>query len=108
MSPLCSQKKSLTKTKYVPSIATCHMSSSESLATADPVMETATSSEPLTATGQPIRVDKGKSGRFCIHNRRKYVCRECGSVSICEHNRVKSSCRECKGSQVVDCFLILD
>ena len=31
----------------------------------------------------------------CPHNRRKYICKECGGSSICKHNRIKYMCYEC-------------
>jgi len=37
---------------------------------------------------------------FCIHNRRKSYCKECGGASICEHNRQKSRCKECGGASI--------
>ena len=36
----------------------------------------------------------------CLHNRIKYICKECGGSSICPHNREKSRCKECGGSQI--------
>ena len=32
---------------------------------------------------------------FCIHNRSKYTCNECGGSSLCIHNRRKNHCKDC-------------
>jgi hypothetical protein len=38
----------------------------------------------------------------CQHNRRKYVCKECGGSGICNHNRLRESCKDCKGSSICE------
>jgi hypothetical protein len=38
----------------------------------------------------------------CVHNRQKYICKECNGKGICEHNRVKSICKDCKGSSICE------
>jgi hypothetical protein len=32
---------------------------------------------------------------ICIHNKRKTLCKECSGGSLCEHNKDKSKCIEC-------------
>ena len=41
-----------------------------------------------------------KSKKYCIHNRRKSQCKECGGSQICIHNRRKSRCKECGGGSI--------
>jgi hypothetical protein len=33
----------------------------------------------------------------CLHNRIKYICKECGGGSICQHLKFRSRCKECGG-----------
>ena len=35
----------------------------------------------------------------CIHEKRKYDCKECGGSKYCSHGKCKSYCKECKGVQ---------
>lgn len=37
---------------------------------------------------------------YCLHNKRKNLCKECGGKSICQHNRVKTICKDCGGSSI--------
>jgi hypothetical protein len=37
---------------------------------------------------------------FCIHDRQKSNCKECGGSSICIHDRRKSTCKDCGGSSI--------
>ena len=39
---------------------------------------------------------------ICEHNRIKYTCIDCGGSQICEHKRQRAQCKECKGSQVCE------
>jgi hypothetical protein len=36
--------------------------------------------------------------RFCLHQRRRNQCKECGGASICPHQRMMSICKECGGA----------
>lgn len=36
----------------------------------------------------------------CLHNRRKYYCKDCGGSAFCQHNRLKCICKECKGGSI--------
>lgn len=36
----------------------------------------------------------------CIHNKREYLCKECGGKGICEHGRQKKGCKDCGGSSI--------
>lgn len=38
----------------------------------------------------------------CQHNRREYLCKECGGKGICEHNRNKSRCKDCGGKGICE------
>jgi hypothetical protein len=38
----------------------------------------------------------------CEHNKRKYICKECGGSQICEHNRIKYRCKECGGGSICE------
>jgi hypothetical protein len=38
--------------------------------------------------------------QICIHNKNKHTCKECRGSQICIHNKRKSVCKECKGSQI--------
>jgi len=38
----------------------------------------------------------------CEHNKRKYLCKECGGDGICEHNNRKTYCKECCGSAICE------
>jgi hypothetical protein len=38
----------------------------------------------------------------CEHERRKYLCRDCGGSQICEHDKVRTSCKECKGGTICE------
>ena len=39
---------------------------------------------------------------FCKHNKRKTYCLECNGGSICEHKKIKSRCKECKGGSICE------
>ena len=57
--------------------------------------------------------NKSKIKNMCIHNKEKYVCKDCGGGGICIHNRRNYECIDCNGggvcihnklkSQCVDC-----
>ena len=38
----------------------------------------------------------------CIHNKRKYLCVDCGGPQICEHKKIKYRCVDCGGSQICE------
>ena len=42
------------------------------------------------------------SGTYCIHDRRRSLCIECGGSQICTHNRQRAHCIECGGSQICE------
>jgi len=35
--------------------------------------------------------------QMCVHNVRKYYCKECGGSQICQHNLQKYNCIDCSG-----------
>lgn len=37
---------------------------------------------------------------FCIHNKLKYCCKECGGSRICCHGRYKQFCTQCPSSDI--------
>ena len=39
-------------------------------------------------------------GSVCVHGRRKRQCKECGGAGICQHNRQRSQCKECGGVSI--------
>ena len=39
---------------------------------------------------------------LCRHGRLRPECKECGGSGICEHNRRRSQCKECGGSQICE------
>ena len=38
----------------------------------------------------------------CIHNKRKYLCVDCGGPQICKHKKIKYRCADCGGSQICE------
>ena len=38
----------------------------------------------------------------CIHNKRKYLCVDCGGPQICKHKKIKYRCVDCGGSQICE------
>jgi hypothetical protein len=49
-----------------------------------------------TAAATPA-VRRNKHGQIlCIHNRRLYICVDCGGGGICAHKRQRHSCSMCK------------
>ena len=43
---------------------------------------------------------KNYSEKKCIHNKRKYECKDCNKKLICIHNKNKKYCKECGGSRI--------
>ena len=43
---------------------------------------------------------KNYSVKKCIHNKRKYECKDCNKKLICIHNKNKKYCKECGGSRI--------
>ena len=42
-----------------------------------------------------------KIGKYkCVHNKRKYLCKDCGGPQICQHKKRKYCCIDCGGSQI--------
>ena len=42
-----------------------------------------------------------KIGKYkCVHNKRKYLCIDCGGSQICQHKKRKYCCIDCDGSQI--------
>jgi len=38
----------------------------------------------------------------CVHGRRKRQCKECGGAGICPHGRQRSQCKECGGASICE------
>ena len=38
----------------------------------------------------------------CIHNKRMYLCVDCGGPQICKHKKIKYRCVDCGGSQICE------
>lgn len=51
-------------------------------------------------------VNNGLNGhyesRICIHNKKRYTCKDCGGVSICEHQRERNKCKDCGGASICE------
>ena len=44
----------------------------------------------------------GAKGKFCLHGRQRYFCKECGGKGICEHGRERRRCKECGGKGICE------
>jgi len=38
--------------------------------------------------------------QICIHNAKKYFCKNCGGSQICKHNLQRCFCKDCGGSEI--------
>jgi len=43
---------------------------------------------------------KPKKRGYCIHDRQKSKCKDCGGASVCVHGRRKRQCKECGGAGI--------
>lgn len=56
--------------------------------------------KPETPRQYTIPPDRQYASRNCVHDKLKYLCKECGGAGICEHGRIKSTCKPCGGWRI--------
>uniref|UniRef100_A0A0G4HLY7 TNFR-Cys domain-containing protein n=1 Tax=Chromera velia CCMP2878 TaxID=1169474 RepID=A0A0G4HLY7_9ALVE len=39
---------------------------------------------------------------FCMHQRQRSKCKECGGSQVCAHGRIRSECKQCKGKSICE------
>ena len=54
---------------------------------------------PALMDNNPIVITRkiAKSRKLCMHNKRRYNCKDCKGSGICVHNKRRYSCKLCKG-----------
>jgi hypothetical protein len=45
---------------------------------------------------------KSKKKTKCLHNKEKWICKQCDGKGICEHDRQRRTCRDCKGTSICE------
>ena len=46
--------------------------------------------------------NKNKDKHICVHNRPKWLCKDCESPIYCEHKKRRNECVDCRGTTICE------